>query len=59
MTLSLYPTAYDTFETKVDYTTRILAAHVNKLQDVTYAIEHDLGLGISGNYDTLEERISK
>ena len=57
--LSVYPNQYDSFETKQDYTSRIMASHVNKIQDASINIEHELGIGLKGNFNNLNERISR
>jgi hypothetical protein len=66
-----YPTSIKTFTVKADYTTTVLAEHVNSLQDEVNAIEVVLGTylttssGWTGSFDqstttwnTLKDRIS-
>jgi hypothetical protein len=66
-----YPTAVKTFTTKVDYTTTVLAEHVNSLQDEVNALEFYLGTYITTSsgwvgsfdksttvWDTLKERLA-
>lgn len=69
--MTYYPTSVKTFTTKADYTSTVLAEHVNSLQDEVNAVEFYLGTYITtssgwvGTFDTatttwntLKDRIS-
>jgi len=54
---STFPDSYDSFSTKVDNVTRIIADHVNKLQDCVTNIETELGLSSKGDQTNLTDRL--
>lgn len=55
---STFPTNYDTFSTKVDYVTRVMADHINTLQSCVSNIETELGLGSKGEQINLTDRLN-
>ena len=56
--MSVYPSGVDSFSTKIDNVTEVMAIDVNGLQDSVVAIETTLGLNPQGAYSTVGQRIT-
>jgi len=55
--MAVYPNGIKTYTTKVDNVDRIMAAHINEVQDEITAIETELGINPSGSETTVANRL--